>query len=299
MAESFLYKWPGHRAVFVKPGIHDLEARAEWSFLMSGPQRNVWWNYKVERLQAVIVDPDTEYALEFNMKTDTWTLYRLGKVGEEHGTETVEEQFTHLRGEIQHYGIVQNVILTLEAAAFLFLLFTIKPGLYASLIHHKSYIFMAVGSLLSLLVLYAVVRWEFLRRGRLEAQRKGWAVIHLRRESRHRPGSSSIRIRKVDGKRTHFFLSRFLRCSELILKPGMHDLEVHAKWSVDTVPTECAWYHYKADQLQAVFMDPKTEYALDYNWKTDTWTLYRLGKVGKKHGTETVEERFAHLGGQG
>lgn len=102
-AESFLYKWPGKRAVYVKPGTHDIEARAEWD-VQTWPIGS-WFNYKVDTLPSVTVEADTEYALEYEVEDDTWTLFRLGKTHEKDAHEVVVGQFKNLGGKVCDYHL--------------------------------------------------------------------------------------------------------------------------------------------------------------------------------------------------
>ena len=53
-ADTFLYKWPWRYAVYVKPGVHSMEVRADWP-VRTGYHDSIWFHYAVETLPAVTV----------------------------------------------------------------------------------------------------------------------------------------------------------------------------------------------------------------------------------------------------
>lgn len=77
-ADTFLCQWPWRYAVYVRPGMHSMEVRADWP-VRTGYHDSIWFHYAVETLPAVTVEAGVIYALEYEVKTDTWTLFRLEK----------------------------------------------------------------------------------------------------------------------------------------------------------------------------------------------------------------------------
>lgn len=57
-----------------------MEVRADWP-VRTGYHDSIWFHYAVETLPAVTVEAGAVYALEYEVKTDTWTLFRLEKTG--------------------------------------------------------------------------------------------------------------------------------------------------------------------------------------------------------------------------
>lgn len=55
-------------------------------------------------------------------------------------------------------------------------------------------------------------------------------------------------------------------------------MEVRADWPVHTWHNEAVWFHYTVETLPAVTVEAGVIYALEYEVKTDTWTLFRLEK---------------------
>lgn len=119
-ADSFLYQWPGKRAVYVRPGVHRLEVRADWPVRARGA---CWFHYTVETLPEVRVEAGMHYALEYEVRTDTWTLFEIGPEEAPDGKEKVSERFVKPEGYVSdnHIRVWNTVILILWLAAILFM----------------------------------------------------------------------------------------------------------------------------------------------------------------------------------
>lgn len=92
-AASFLYKWPSKHAVYVKPGVHSMEVRADW--LMRVGWHRCGFAYTVEKLPEVAVEAGADYALEYEVRDDTWTLFRLKNNHEIDGRGVIAAQFAY------------------------------------------------------------------------------------------------------------------------------------------------------------------------------------------------------------
>ncbi len=116
-------------------------------------------------------------------------------------------------------------------------------------------IFLACVISASVLVLFLHWRWKVRRRNQLAERHRDSAVIRLRTKSfQGFSCTSSVRILKVDGEKADTFLY---------------------KWP---------WRH-------AVYVR-RVIYALEYEVKTDTWTLFRLEKDSRACEKESVQEEF-------
>lgn len=122
-AKSFLYRWPWKRAIYVPPGVHRMEVRADCP-VRSGPSAFCWFHYTVEKLPKVVVEAGAVYALEYEVKIDTWSLFRLEKVNNTiSGREFVEERFICPEGYVSdnHLWFWNAVIIILWIAGVLFM----------------------------------------------------------------------------------------------------------------------------------------------------------------------------------
>lgn len=165
-------------------------------------------------------------------------------------------------------------------------------------LHKYEIMFLVYQIVIAALIIFLLWRYKVGQRNRLARQCRGWAIIHPRTKSwQGFDSTSSLRIRKIDGRKAETFLYKWPRKHAVYVKPGIHDIEARAEWDIQTWP-HGSWFQYKVDTLPAVSVEADTEYALEYEVKDDMWTLFRLGKNQEKGAQEVVEERFAHLGGK-
>lgn len=140
-------------------------------------------------------------------------------------------------------------------------------------------IFLACVISASVLVLFLHWRWKVRQRNRLAERHRDSAVIRLRTKSFQGSGcASSVRILKVDGEKADTFLCQWPWRYAVYVRPGMHSMEVRADWPVRTGYHDSIWFHYAVETLPAVTVEAGAVYALEYEVKTDTWTLFRLEK---------------------
>ena len=154
-------------------------------------------------------------------------------------------------------------------------------------------IFLACVISASVLVLFLHWRWKVRQRNRLAERHRDSAVIRLRTKSFQGSGcASSVRILKVDGEKADTFLCQWPWRYAVYVRPGMHSMEVRADWPVHTWHNEAVWFHYTVGTLPAVTVEAGAVYALEYEVKTDTWTLFRLEKDSRACEKESVQEKF-------
>lgn len=155
-------------------------------------------------------------------------------------------------------------------------------------------IFIVAIILASILILFIHWRYKVWQRESLAKQCRDSAVIQLRAKLWQGFNcASSVRILKVDGKKAKSFLYRWPWKQAIYVEPGEHSMEVRADWPVRSGPCEFCWFHYTVEKLPKVVVEAGAVYALEYEVKTDTWSLFRLEKVNNTiSGREFVEERF-------
>lgn len=122
-AASFLYKWPSKYAVYVKPGVHSMEVRADWLIRVGWHRCGV--AYTVEKLPEVAVEAGADYALEYEVKDDTWTLFRLKNNHEIDSYGVIAAQFVspgHAT-EQNHTAALLPLAVILGMAAMAFMIF--------------------------------------------------------------------------------------------------------------------------------------------------------------------------------
>ena len=153
--------------------------------------------------------------------------------------------------------------------------------------------FVALTILVSLLIVFLSWKYRVHRRRQLTAMHKGSALILLRtKSSQGYDCTSSMRIRKVDGRKADSFLYRWPWKYGVYVRPGVHRMEVRADWPIRTWNDTGIWHHYAVETLPEVTVEADTVYALDYEVKTDTWTLLCIGKDGEISGKESVSGKF-------
>ena len=143
----------------------------------------------------------------------------------------------------------------------------------------------------SILVLFLHWHCKVRKRNRLANQHRGSAVIRLRTKSEGFGSASSLRILKVDGEKSDTFLYKWPWKRAVYVRPGVHCMGVRADWPVHTWHGY-AWFHYTVETLSAVTVEAGAVYALEYEVKTDTWTLFLLEKNGKAFEKESVSQKF-------
>ena len=157
-------------------------------------------------------------------------------------------------------------------------------------------IFLACVISASVLVLFLHWRWKIWQRNQLAERHRDSAVIRLRTKSfQGFSCTSSVRILKVDGEKADTFLYKWPWRYAVYVRPGMHSMEVRADWPVHTWHNEAVWFHYTVETLPAVTVEAGAVYALEYEVKTDTWTLFRLEKDSRACEKESVQEKFCLL----
>ncbi len=122
--KSFLYRWPWKQAIYVTPGVHSMEVRADWPVRTAAYNHYCWFHYTVERLPEIVVEAGAVYALEYEVQTDTWSLFRLEKVNNTiSGIEFLEKRFTCPEGYMSdnHLWFWNTVIIILWIAGVLFM----------------------------------------------------------------------------------------------------------------------------------------------------------------------------------
>ena len=154
-------------------------------------------------------------------------------------------------------------------------------------------VFLACVLSASVLVLFLHWRWKVRQRNQLAERHRNSAVIRLRTKSfQGFSCTSSVRILKVDGEKADTFLYKWPWRYAVYVRPGMHSMEVRADWPVHTWHNEAVWFHYTVETLPAVTVEAGVIYALEYEVKTDTWTLFRLEKDSRACEKESVQEEF-------
>lgn len=92
-----------------------MEVRADWP-VRPGHDAFCWLYYTVEKMPEIIIESNAVYVLEYEVKTNTWSLFRLEKVNNTiRGCEFVEERVIYSEGYVSdnHLWFWKAVIIIL------------------------------------------------------------------------------------------------------------------------------------------------------------------------------------------
>lgn len=120
-AKSFLYRWPWKQAIYVASGEHSMEVRADWPIRTYSEY--IWYHYTVNTLLEVGVEAGMHYALEYEVSTDTWTLFQAGRGNAPAGEGKVSKKFVRPEGYVSdnHVRVWNIVILILWLVGILYI----------------------------------------------------------------------------------------------------------------------------------------------------------------------------------